>query len=120
LREKQPPRASPAGSRVCLKRQPPWILRVLIDAGRARELVEERIAGFGKHPHDRWTPVITRVEGFERGWIVYYGAAEPDAMLAGNAPFIVDSQTGEVHATGTARPIEEYIANYLRTGDPHQ
>jgi len=101
-------------------RQPSWILGALIDAGRARELVEERIADFGKHPHDRWTPVITRVEGFERGWIVYYGAAEPDAMLAGNAPFIVDSQTGDVHATGTARPIEEYIANYLRTGDPHQ
>jgi hypothetical protein len=32
--------------------------------------------------------------------------------LAGNAPFIVNRHTGVLQATGTALPIEQYIAQY--------
>ena len=30
-------------------------------------------------------------------------------QLAGNAPFIIDKDTGEVHDLGTAYPIEKYL-----------
>jgi hypothetical protein len=32
--------------------------------------------------------------------------------LAGNTPFIENRYTGELIETGTANPIEEYIAEY--------
>jgi hypothetical protein len=91
----------------------------VIDESEARALVEQRIAGSGDDQHDPWTPVVTSIDRFERGWIVYYGASESGASLAGNAPFLVDERSGAVVVTGTARPIEHYVANYLRTGDPH-
>ena len=84
----------------------------------ARALVSERIANFGEEGPASWTPTITRVQPFSRGWLVFYGPAEQDVSLAGNAPFLVDSATGAVLPTGTAMPVEHYIENYLRTGDP--
>ena len=82
----------------------------------ARALVEDRLASLAT---DGWTPIITRVDKFERCWIVFYAAAELDAIVAGNSPFLVDAATGAVFSTGTAAPVEEYVENYLRTGDPH-
>jgi hypothetical protein len=52
------------------------------------------------------------------GWIFFYQSNEfldsgtPSAMLAGNAPIIVDRNTAELRVTGTARPLEEYLAKY--------
>ena len=59
----------------------------------------------------------------EYGWVFFYQSKEyletgnsGDALL-GNAPFIVNRYTGEVVETGTANPIEDYIAEYeARTG----
>ncbi|VFS31159.1 protein [Escherichia coli] len=34
------------------------------------------------------------------------------ARLAGNAPFIVDKGSGEIHSLGTAKPLEEYLQDY--------
>jgi len=59
------------------------------------------------------------------GWAFFYGAAIPpgsgdaDAILAGNAPVIVDKRDGSLHVTGTAYPIEQYLDSYMRTGKPH-
>jgi hypothetical protein len=39
--------------------------------------------------------------------------------LAGNAPLVVDRYTGDVPVTGTAEPLQNYIAAYERTGNPH-
>lgn len=63
------------------------------------------------------TPMIlleehTREQDF--GWVFFYAASDPDVTLAGNAPVIVDRRDGSVHATGTAFPIEEYVASYAR------
>ena len=77
-----------------------------MDEARARALVEEGIAEMGVDPQGPWTPMC-------------YGPAEDDVVVAGNAPFLVDEGTGTVMATGTAEPVERYIENYLRTGDPH-
>ncbi|MDP8908604.1 MAG: hypothetical protein M3N47_05700 [Chloroflexota bacterium] len=90
-----------------------------MDEAAARALVEDLITGFGGDPGDPWTPVVTLLDRFERGWIVYYGAAEPDVMLAGNAPYLVDELSGDVVRTGSAEPVEHYVHNYLRTGNPH-
>ncbi|MDA6081846.1 YrhB domain-containing protein, partial [Escherichia coli] len=34
------------------------------------------------------------------------------ARLAGNAPFIIDKDSGEIHSLGTAKPLEEYLQDY--------
>ncbi|WP_407297881.1 hypothetical protein [Stutzerimonas zhaodongensis] len=39
--------------------------------------------------------------------------------IAGNAPIIVERETGKLIPTGTAMNIERYIENYERTGSPH-
>jgi hypothetical protein len=52
------------------------------------------------------------------GWIFFYQSKEfldggtISTALAGNAPIIVDRNTLELRLTGTARPLEEYLAKY--------
>lgn len=52
------------------------------------------------------------------GWVFFYTSrlyretGEFRYALAGNAPLIVNRRSGEVVATGTARPVEHYIAEY--------
>ena len=52
--------------------------------------------------------VITR----PYGWVFGYQAKEPGHILVGNAPIIVDRINGEIIVTGTAGPLEEYLAEY--------
>jgi hypothetical protein len=55
------------------------------------------------------------------GWVFFYNSKryletrEFRCALAGNAPYIVNRQTGELRVTGTAHPIEDYIAEYERS-----
>lgn len=59
------------------------------------------------------------------GWVFFYTSRRYHETgdfryaLAGNAPYLVERATGRLHATGTAYPTADYIANYERTGDPH-
>lgn len=52
------------------------------------------------------------------GWVFFYTSrlyretGEFRYALAGNAPFIVDRRSGVVVTTGTAQPVEHYIAEY--------
>jgi len=54
----------------------------------------------------------------EWGWVFFYQSSaylqtkNPVAMLAGNAPIIVNKKTGELTVTGTAWPVEKYIEDY--------
>ena len=57
------------------------------------------------------------------GWVFFYTSrlysdtGDIKYALAGNAPLIVNLSSGEVVATGTARLVEHYIAEYeARTG----
>jgi hypothetical protein len=58
------------------------------------------------------------------GWIFFYQSKEfldngtPLAQLAGNAPIIVNRNTGELRLTGTARRLEHYLAEYEKTLPP--
>ncbi|RKI04497.1 YrhB domain-containing protein [Corallococcus sp. AB038B] len=52
------------------------------------------------------------------GWVFFYASkrhvetGDPAFAVGGNAPLIVDRVTGEFHVTGTAYPVEHYIAEY--------
>jgi len=58
------------------------------------------------------------------GWIFFYQSKEfldngtASARLAGNAPIVVNGSTFELRVTGTARPLEHYLAEYEKTLPP--
>jgi len=58
----------------------------------------------------------TREEAF--GWVFFYQSAaylesnEVSDMLAGNAPLVVLRDSGELHVTGTALPVESYMERF--------
>lgn len=65
------------------------------------------------------SPVVITLHGrFSRGWYFCFEAREfletgdEAARLAGNAPFIIDKDSGEIHSLGTAKPLEEYLQDY--------
>ncbi len=41
-----------------------------------------------------------------------FSKLEMRPRLAGNAPFIIDKDSGEIHSLGTAKPLEEYLQDY--------
>jgi len=58
------------------------------------------------------------------GWIFFYQSNEyldggdEMAMLVGNAPIIVNRNTSELRATGTAMRLEHYLEEYEKTLPP--
>lgn len=66
-------------------------------------------------------PVVITLQGrFAEGWFFcfqsreYLETGEFSAQLAGNSPFIIDKDTGEIHELGTAYPIEKYLQDYTK------
>lgn len=64
--------------------------------------------------------IITEVRDLQWGWVFFYNTREfaetrgfRDGVV-GNAHYLVDARGGEVHITGTALPVEQYIKNYER------
>ncbi len=59
------------------------------------------------------------------GWVIFYDSRLHHERglfryaIAGNAPLIVERNTGRILETGTAYPIEYYLTAYRLTGDPH-
>ena len=95
--------------------EPTWKAAVVLTREQAHDLVAAAVAdGDGDL-------VIHRELTLERewGWLVFYGASDPRALVAGNAPFIVE-KSGRLISTGTSHPAEWYLENYEATGDPHQ
>ena len=60
------------------------------------------------------------------GWVFFYQSkaylesGNLSDMLLGNAPIIVSRLDGTLHQTGTEHSVEVYIANFGRTGNPHE
>lgn len=82
-------------------------------------MVERELAKFEKLPdNDSW--VIDLQHTIERpfGWVFFYGSqlfektGDFKYAVAGNAPFIVNRDTGAIVHTGTALPVEQYINEY--------
>ena len=60
---------------------------------------------------------ITQVQTLPYGWVFFYQskaylAGDESAVLAGNAPLLVDRDTGKLVVTGTAHRIEVYLQAY--------
>ena len=59
------------------------------------------------------------------GWVFFYASKkwmetrDIRYAIAGNAPLIVEKNSGNVIPTGTAYSTKKYIENYELTGDPH-
>jgi len=58
------------------------------------------------------------------GWVFFYQSRayvdtkDPLRGLVGNAPVIISKSDGSLHVTGTAEPVETYIENFKRSGNP--
>lgn len=67
--------------------------------------------------------VIVENETIERpwGWVFFYNSrqyvetGDTQFALMGNAPYIVNKQSGELLATGTAEDVQAYISEYEAT-----
>ena len=86
----------------------------------AKELVYARINAHDPYADQTVELAIIDDETIEKeyGWVFFYQTKEYlktgniiDALV-GNAPYIVNKYTGELIETGTADPIEQYIAEY--------
>lgn len=59
------------------------------------------------------------------GWVFFYNTKEfletgnRLAALGGNAPIMVEKATGQIYITGTAHPLDHYLADYERF-HPHR
>lgn len=62
--------------------------------------------------------VITGDVEYPVGWVFFYDSRQHQESgslldaLAGNAPILIDRDTGQACPTGTARPVEEYVAEH--------
>lgn len=64
-------------------------------------------------------------EEYDFGWVFFYNSVkfietgDFRETLGGNAPLIVNKNSGDLIETGTAQEASYYINNYTKTGDPH-
>ena len=92
----------------------------MLTKNEARQLVDARINAENPYSVKKVELAIIDDETIEKeyGWVFFYETKEylktGDILdtVVGNAPYIVNKYTGEVIETGTAYPIEDYIAEY--------
>jgi hypothetical protein len=64
--------------------------------------------------------VLLSAKTIERsfGWVFFYDSklhvetGDLRYALAGNAPIVITRADGRIHETGTAHPLEHYLANF--------
>ncbi|CAM3193384.1 YrhB domain-containing protein [Vibrio neptunius] len=78
------------------------------------------------HPNIKLKIQDHDTEQYDFGWVFYYNTekyietGDFREALGGNAPLIVNKDTGDIVITGTAEDIGFYIKNYIKTGNPHK
>ena len=80
----------------------------------AKALAERWLSAFVDA--DAWE--VTEVQCLDGVYVAFYARKDREPV-AGNAPLIVECESGRVICTGTADSIGVYLSNYRRTGDPH-
>jgi hypothetical protein len=89
---------------------------------QARQLVQEYVDRVAQEADVQFGIDDEQTIETSFGWVFFYNTAEylatkdPITMAAGNAPLIVDKESGRLHETGTAHPIEHYIAEFKGRG----
>lgn len=95
------------------------------ELARLRVEAEIGASGCGLPEGDSWMILDELTIDRAWGWVFFYTSrtwhetGDFRYAVAGNAPILVERETGLLRITGTARPIGEYIETYERTGDPH-
>lgn len=68
---------------------------------------------------------VTEMREFAFGWVFFYTSKrfleseDISDALAGNAPFVVQRETGNVHVFGTAHSFDHYLDEYVRNFGDH-
>jgi hypothetical protein len=88
----------------------------MLDLNAATDLAERYVIGLSHEAGFELVVLQDRTMERDFGWVFYYGPKDGSTLIAGNAPFIVDRDSGSVHVTATAYPTETYLKNYARTG----
>jgi hypothetical protein len=99
----------------------------MITKEQARDLVAAEVCVRPDWLPDYDEMIILDAQTIEKpwGWVFFYTSRKWHETrdiryaIAGNAPIIVERQTGNLISTGTAMATEKYIENYERTGNPH-
>jgi hypothetical protein len=92
----------------------------MINQEEARQKVEE----FLRHRYSNRAYELVVIDSLTReedfGWLFFFNTREfmetgdMSAALGGNAPLFVERETGELHVTGTAHPVEYYLDIFRR------
>jgi hypothetical protein len=100
----------------------------MISSQAAQALATNHVAQLSKEIGQELSILPEHTRESEHGWIFAYQAADcirsgqiSDA-LAGNAPFLVTKESGDIVVFGTAYPMEWYLTRYSAqlhvTGSP--
>ena len=90
----------------------------MLDLQTAKKLVEEEINISYNYEGDTLVVLDEQTVEREYGWIFFYTSrrlietGDPSYLVAGNAPIVVNRQTGKLTYLGTAEPFENYLRRY--------
>lgn len=88
----------------------------MITLETAKSLANQHLLSLHQEECEQLTISNIQIEPF--GWIFFYQTKEfietgsISSMLAGNSPFIINNDTGEIYTLGTAYPTDVYIKEY--------
>ncbi|MCQ2032274.1 YrhB domain-containing protein [Stutzerimonas zhaodongensis] len=99
----------------------------MVTKEEAHKLVADAVCGTPAWLSDGDEIIIVEANTIEKpwGWVIFHTSKlwletnDFKYALAGNAPTLVERETGKLIPTGTAFSIEKYIENYEKTGSPH-
>ena len=90
----------------------------MLDLRTAQKLVEQEVNRSYTIDGDELVVLEEDTIEKEYGWIFFYSSRrfietrDPNYLLAGNAPIVVNRQTGKLTWLGTAEPLENYVRKY--------
>lgn len=97
----------------------------MITKEEARKRVEKRISNLYNKQDDKLIIIDEATIERDWGWVFFYDSKKRvetgDFRYAvlGNAPFIVEKETGKLIPTGTAKSIDDYIEEYEKSRNVH-
>lgn len=109
---------------------------MVITLEEATELVDAQLRGMEKaakgfgsalpgYVEQEIELIISKIDEHGFGWVFFWSSKKWvednnfEYALAGNAPFLVERNTGRLITLGTSDSPDNYIARYLKYGDPH-